>query len=630
MKKKPETYSKDSVKVLDDIEHIRLRPGMYVGGTDQAAYYHIAKEIYDNSFDEALAGHATKIRITLDDDARGMSVIDDGRGVPHEKNDKTGLSTLATVFMIARSGAKFESLTYSTSVGLHGVGATATNALSETFEAKSFRKGKVAHVKFKQGIISAETPDAVISPNTTKLKNGTLVHFRPDRKIWADLSYDPSVLGTKLKDTSFLLPGVKIEFLEKPTATPLIFQSKAGLPGMLEAKTAGLKLGLAPYSGTIKFKTTVGDIQKDAEADICFSWVEGDENAGIYSFVNLSETPDGGTHANGLERGIGKALLALAKDKCTVNELSRGLRAIIHVRHPGPQFNNQTKPKLTNSDLTSTVSDLVEAVTLKFARANKPWFDAFIKDSIDTYEQKMSDKDLKKALKGLKKVNKSTKGVLPSKLYEVDCAPHLRELFLVEGDSAMGSCVDARDAGFQEVLALRGKVVNVLRTDLSDALQNKEISNIVTAIGAGVGPAFDLKKCRVGRVILLTDADVDGEHIASLLTTFFVEHMRPLVEDGRLFLVDSPLFQASVPNSHTRFYAHTFEELKLKAGKQFSKCELSRLKGHGEANADAVAEYAMKPGTRKLINVTVDLASKAKLHAIMADDATARKKLLGF
>lgn len=626
-----ESYTKDNVKVLDDIEHIRLRPGMYVGGTDEASYYHIAKEIYDNSFDEALAGHATKIRVTLDDDLKGMSVIDDGRGIPHEKHDKTGLSTLATVFMIARSGAKFESMAYSTSVGLHGVGATATNALSELFEAKSFRDKKVAYVKFERGILTKETPDAIISDNTSKLKRGTFIHFRPDPKIFGKMQFDPEVLANKLRETSYLLPGIRIEFLKNKSAEPQIFQSKEGLIGLLKSKLqSGEKLAVEPLSSKLKFKSLANGVEKDTEAEICFSWVKDAEDAQIYSFVNLSGTMDGGTHASGLEKGIGKALLALAKEKCTTNELFRGMRAIIHIKHPGPQFNNQTKHKLVNSDITAILSDLVEKAASKWARANKEWSDDFIKECVELYEQKMSDKDLKKALKGLKKVKKSTKGVLPSKLYEADCAPHMRELFLVEGDSAMGSCVEARDASYQEVLALRGKVVNVLRTDLSDALANKEIANIVTAIGAGVGPAFDLKKCRVGRVILLTDADVDGQHIASLLTTFFVEHMRPLVEDGRLFLVDSPLFQASVPNSHTRFYAHTMDDLKLKAGKVFSRCELSRLKGHGEANPEAVAEYAMRPGSRKLISVTVDAASKAKLHAIMADDVTARKKLLGF
>lgn len=626
-----DSYTKDNVKVLDDIEHIRLRPGMYVGGTDEASYYHIAKEIYDNSFDEALAGHATKIRVTLDDDLKGMSIIDDGRGIPHEKHDKTGLSTLATVFMIARSGAKFESMAYSTSVGLHGVGATATNALSELFEAKSFRDKKVAYVKFSHGLLSKETPDAVISDNTSKLKRGTYIHFRPDPKIFGNLKFDPEVLANKLRETSYLLPGIKIEFLKDKGAEPQIFQSKEGLLGLLKSKLAtGEKFAVDPLVSKLKFKTLVSSGEKDAEAEICLTWIKDAEDTQVFSFVNLSGTIDGGTHANGLEKGISKALLTLAKDKCTTSELFRGLRAIIHVKHPGPQFNNQTKHKLVNADLSNILSELVEKSTIKWARSNKEWSDSFIKESIELYEQKMSDKDLKKALKGLKKVKKSTKGVLPSKLFEADCAPHMRELFLVEGDSAMGSCVEARDAGYQEVLALRGKVVNVLRTDLSDALANKEIANIVTAIGAGVGPAFDLKKCRVGRVILLTDADVDGQHIASLLTTFFVEHMRPLVEDGRLFLVDSPLFQASVPNSHTRYYAHTLDDLKLRAGKTFGKCDISRLKGHGEANPEAVAEYAMRPGSRKLISVTVDATSKAKLHAIMADDVTARKKLLGF
>lgn len=627
------SYTKNDIKVLDSIEKIRLNPGMFVGGTDEDAYYHLLREIYDNSFDEALAGHATKVKVTLDDDFKGATVIDDGRGIPYEKHEKTGFSTLATVFTIDGSGAKFESTAYSTSIGLHGVGSTATNALSELFEAKSFRNKKVAYVKFERGQFSKDTPDALITDNTSKLKHGTLIHFRPDPKIFgADLKYDPDVVATKLKETSYLLEGITIEFLRNKDAEPEVFRAKDGLIGLMKSKLlAEDKIAVPPFSSKLKFKSMVKKVEaeKDAEAEICFTWIDDAEDAQIYSFVNLCNTKDGGTHASGLEKGFDRALLAMAKNKCTTNELFRGLRACIHLKHPGPQFNTQTKHKLINTDLTNILADLVEKITSKCIRENKEWFDAFIKESISLYEQKMLDKDLKKAMKGLKKNKKGTKGVLPSKLYEADCSPSVRELFLCEGDSALGSCVDARDSSYQEVLALKGKPVNVLKSSLADSLANIEITNIITAIGGGVGVSFDLKKCRVAKVLLLADSDHDGKHISSLLLTFFMEYMKPFVEDGRLFLVDSPLFQAAVKGKDLRYYAHTMDQLKLKAGKDFGKCDITRLKGHGEANANAVAEYAMQPGTRKLIKVTLDMGSTTAIREIMSDDVTARKKLMG-
>ncbi len=618
------------IKALDPIAHIRHAPGMYVGGVGADSHFHIFREIFENSTDEVLGGHCDLITVAMDEDNKGITVTDNGRGIPQEKHDSTGLSTLATVFLKTNTGAKFDKASYGNARGMHGVGSTATNALSELFEAYSYRNKKQAYIKFQFGELSPETPDAIIGKNTSPIEHGTKVHFRPDKNVFKSVSgYDPSLVRETLMDVACLLPGLKIDFISAAGETER-FESQMGLVTLLKNKCKGGEHFLvAPFTSTIKFKTDTMDGSSDAEADVCFTWVDGVEDSRIYSYVNLATTPKGGTHAVGLEKGILKALLAHCKDKASASELLSGFRAVIHLRHPRPQFNAQTKPELTNPTISSEVQEAMAPVVQAFLNSNKAWVSEFINAAIQAYEKKQAEKDLKKALKGLKKVRKSSKGIMPSKLFEANCSPSVRELFLLEGDSAKGSCVGARDAGFQEIMALKGKIVNVLKCSLSDALKNSEVTDIINAIGGGVGETFDLKKCRVARVIMLPDADVDGAHISCLLISFFVEYMRPLVEDGRLFLVDSPLFQASLPNSHTRFYAHTMEELKKKAGKLFNKCDISRLKGHGEANSDAVAEYAMKPGTRKLIQIKVSDSSSGTLKAIMADDVTARKKLLG-
>lgn len=618
------------IKALDPIEHIRHAPGMYVGGVGVDSHFHIFREIFENSTDEVLGGHCDLITVAMDSDNKGITVTDNGRGIPQGKHESTGLSTLATVFLKTNTGAKFDKTAYGNARGMHGVGSTATNALSELFEAYSYRDKKQAYVKFEFGQLSAETPDAIIKKNTSSIEHGTQVHFRPDPKVFKSVpAYDPLQVRETLMDVACLLPGLNIDFFNKDGEKEH-FESQMGLITLLKNKCKGGEHFLvAPFTSTIKFKTDTMDGLSDAEADVCFTWVDGVEDSRVYSYVNLATTPKGGTHALGLEKGILKALLAHCKEKASSSELLSGFRAVIHLRHPRPQFNAQTKPELTNPTVSQEIQEAIAPVVQAFLNANKTWVSGFIASAIEAFEKKQAEKDLKKALKGLKKVRRSSKGIMPSKLFEANCSPNVRELFLLEGDSAKGSCVGARDAGFQEILALRGKVINVLRCSLSEAIENKEITDIINAIGGGVGDSFDLKKCRVARVIMLPDADVDGAHISSLLIAFFVQYMRPLVEDGRLFLVDSPLFQASVPNSHTRFYAHTMEELKKKAGKLFNKCEVSRLKGHGEANSDAVAEYAMKPGTRKLISIKIDDSSLGTLKAIMADDVTARKKLLG-
>lgn len=619
-------YESSNVDVLSDIEHIRLRPGMYVGGANEKGYNHIAKEVIDNSLDECLAGHATLVRVVLDGDHKGMSVVDDGRGIPFTKHEKTGLSTLVTVFSFGRSGAKFDNKAYGTSVGLHGVGATATNALSEEFEAYSFRKSKQAKATFKRGILQGK--DAEVTKNTSTIKHGTVVHFRPDPEIFKTIdSYSSEEIKESLAEVAYLLPNATIEFKDSPKAQVEKLPSENGLLGLLKS-SFGDEFTSPIFHEEFTFEVDTKDGPATAIAEVAFGWVNSSHQESKV-FVNLTRNDDGGSHENGSIRGITAPLIAKGKNKFTEKEALAGLRFITHVKHPSPEFSSQTKEKLINRKLTSQISTGLAPLLEKWMRKNSAWVKDFITSCTTAFEESQQEKDKKKALKNLKKVKKSSRGILPGKLVEADCTPDKRELFIVEGDSAMGSVRKARDAKFQEILPIRGKILNSVRTDLATALKNKEISAIVTSIGAGISDTFNVSKSRASKVILLSDADPDGKHITSLLLGLFVTYMPGLIEDGRVYIVDSPLFKATVQGTHERFYAHTMESLKKKAGRKFSKCDISRLKGHGEANADEVGEYAMNIGTRKLIQVSLTDDTLKTTNDLMGDDSEPRKKLLG-
>lgn len=611
---KNKDYTSSSIKVLDDISHIRMRPGLYVGGANSTGHFIILKEIIDNAIDEAIAGHASVIRVKISDDGKSAEVFDNGRGIPHEKHPKTGLSTLATVFGTAKSGGKFDNETYGTSVGTHGVGSTATNALSKSFYAESYRGKKVASVSFVRGKIVGK--DASIDVNPTKEKHGTLVKFTPDyEEIFKDVkAFNIAEAESRLSDAAHLLGKTRITLDCLGSSKTF---SSAGISGILNVDGA--------YSADFEIEVDVGGEIRTANVSVAWKWAN--EYKSI-SLVNLSRTTDGGQHASGWESAISEFLLDRCKNKCSSREILDTLQYAIHVSHPNPQFSSQTKEKLINKGLSKAIADAALPHLKSWARKNAAAVDAMLQAAVSTYEARQAQKDLKAALKDLKTTKRSSRGILPDKLFEADCKPYIRELYLVEGDSAAGSAVKGRDANFQEILPLKGKILNVFKASEADAVANEEIAAIVSSVGGGFSSKFNIDDVRIGKVIILSDSDHDGHHISSLIVGLFAKYMPGLLERGMIYTVDAPLFKASLPGTRTRWFGHTLDEIKNKAGKSFAKCDVTRLKGHGEANPDEVAEYAMG-STRKLIQLKWKNTDVEEIVRVMGDDISGRKELLG-
>lgn len=633
--KKPVTYNEDSIRTLTPIEHVRLNPAMYLGSADGDGAYHGAREIIDNSMDEALGGHAKRITVTMDEDRRGLTVEDDGRGIPHGKSKDSGISVLATAFGSAFTGGKFKGLKegYSTSVGVHGIGSKATNYTSELFEAWSYRgDGKCAYVKFNYGLMPKGMKDAEIKPTKHK-GTGTRVHFRPDyENVFKGAGpFDVKRFRFRLQELSFLLPGVTMAFVDKPKGKEKLFKSQESLAGLIAWRAGERKLVVEPWTVTaLPVTVRAGDKEATAQIDVAVSWIDDLEAPVVDAYTNLGPNDEGGTHQKGVEKAISSAFLALAKDGCSTQEIFKGMRAAVHIRHPHPEFKGQTKNALVNKDVAEAVASALEKPLSKWIKKNKEWVTAFIEECKAAYAQRTMSKATRSALRDLLP-RKGEEGLAPGKALEKPrCPPSEREIFIVEGDSASGTLKKiARANHFQEVLPLRGKVINAMRADVNKVLANKEFATIIRMIGGGLGDEFDLKKCRQARVLLAPDADPDGKHIESLLLGFFFMYMRPLIDDGRLYIVRSPLFRASPKRGDKRYYGDSLEEIRSKAGAEFSSLDITRLKGHGEASVADMKQYAADPSTRKLTRITADEKTMQRINAVMSDDVTARKSLLG-
>jgi DNA gyrase/topoisomerase IV subunit B len=611
--KKPNEYTAESIQSLDAIDGIRCRPEHIIGGTDEFGHFVILREIVDNALDEAQTGNATEVKVWLSDDCRSARVEDNGRGIPFEKHPKTGLSTLVTVFAFRETGAKFNNDSYGTSVGTHGIGATATNALSSKFKAQSFRGKNTAIADFAKGRLT--TDDAVLS-KTPKKRTGTVVEFTPDYEdIFKDVpGYDYSRVATRLKDAAALLPGVTVslEFAGKTEVFPC-----SGIQGLLPENKES-------YLISAEFPVVAAEKEQMAKIDIAFAWGEGRNQ----SLVNLSRNVDGGVHLDGWQDALVEFMLQRGKNKCSSREILEGFDSVVYLHHPNPKFSSQTKEKVINRGLAKTISLAIAGEIKSWARKNAATVDAFLEKAAVEYQIRQEAKDVKKALKDVKITKRGSRGILPEKLFEADCKPAIRELYIVEGDSAAGSAVNGRDASFQEILPLKGKIINAFKANESEVIGNDEVAAIIAAVGGGFGSKFNIDQVRVGKIIILSDSDHDGYHITSLLLSLFAKYMTALLEKGIVYTVDAPLFKGSIPSTKTRWFAHTMEELKVKAGKDFKRLDVTRLKGHGEANPDEVAEYAME-STRKLVQLVWTDPDLKEMNKIMGEDIAGRKELLG-
>lgn len=626
------TYDEGSLRQQGDLEHIQQHPGMYLGSCQTP--WNALKEVIDNGVDEHIAGHVKELYIQYNHKTKEILVCDDGRGIPVGKHPQLGISTLIAVFTKQRFGGKFNRVNgaYNTSVGTHGIGTKATNALAAEFEVWTYQGNKWYHVLFKDGKPTTKDPEVVSQPLHLKApfnNKGTQVRVKPGKQYFTTLDIDVESLQERCSDISFLCPGLRVTL---NTGKEKVYESQTGLVDLIDgvikvgSETVSLKkLHAEPFY--VKQFSTNG-----TGVECVLQWTNGDDEQ-IYSYVNVSDTIEHGVHYDGLCDAINEVISKSAKKSQDFDpeDIRTGLFGALHLMHKNPHFKSQTKEKLVdpvNSNIRHDVYLLLVEPIRKFFRKFPELIEELIKKACELKKARTSFKDKKMALRGLE-LRKGARGLLPGKLATASkCKPEERELFLVEGDSAGGSAVDARDHRFQEVLPLRGKTINSSKYDDGSILKNTEIRSIIQAVGADIREKCDPERARVGKILIMADADPDGYHISSLLISFFTEFYRPLIEKGMVYVVDSPLFKASVGDKHA--YGRTLAQVKNKLGeKLYARAAISRFKGLGESDASELREYGMSPVTRRLYRIVLRGPKDViLLREIMGKDTNKRKEIL--
>jgi len=602
-----EGYDAAAVQVLEGLEAVRRRPGMYVGGTDIRALHHLVYEVVDNAIDEALAGACDRIEVTIHPDS-SVTVKDNGRGIPTAPHPEKKVSTLQLVMTTLHAGAKFGGVGYKVSGGLHGVGVSAVNALSEWLEVvvDDPRDGRRHVQRYERGIPVTPVKDV------GKAKGqGTQVTFRFDPTIFKDVDYRFETLAQRMREMAFVTRAVTIKLVDE-RAQPFPHEITFYFEGGIEAFVRYLNRNRGVLHPVVYAEQQVNGTGVEIALQYSDAYAES-----VFSFANTIHTADGGTHLTGLRSGLTRTINDFARksgflkdkdDNFSGEDVREGLTAIVSVKHPDPQFESQTKVKLMNAEVKGMVESVVSSALSEFlerdTRAARRIIDKCLTSSrARAAARKARDLVIRKsALESL---------TLPGKL--ADCSerdPSKTELFIVEGDSAGGSAKQGRDRHFQAILPLRGKILNTERARLNKVLSNKEVQALISALGTGIGDQFDLANLRYHRVIVMTDADVDGAHISTLLLTFFFRYMQPLVEKGHLFLAQPPLYRVAVGKDAHYVYTEKAKDQLLKkyAGK---KVTLQRYKGLGEMNPDQLWETTMNPEKRMLLQVTVDDAAAA-------------------
>ncbi len=612
-------YGAAQIQVLEGLEAVKKRPGMYIGDTGLRGLHHLVWEIVDNSIDEALAGFCTKIKVIVHTD-NSITVADNGRGIPVDIHPKYNMTALQVALTKLHAGGKFDKESYKVSGGLHGVGLSVVNALSIVLEVQVKRDGKVHYQKYSQGNPLGEVQ---VIGNTRE--TGTIVHFKPDDQIFPETQYHYDILAKRLRELAFLNQGIEIELVdEREQEKHDLFRYEGGIRQFVEYVDQNKQ----PLHGVIYFEKSKDNIAVEIALRYNSSYQEN-----VFSFVNNINTIEGGTHLSGFKTALTRVLNNFAKKifngkeiKLTGDDMKEGLTAVISVKVPEPLFEGQTKTKLGNSDVFGVVSSVVNDELNTYFSENPTSVKTIISKCIDAARAREA---ARKARELTRRKGALDGAGLPGKLADCSSKDMTKcEIFLVEGDSAGGSCKGARNREFQAILPLRGKILNVEKARLHKIMENKEIIAMITALGTGVGEEFDVAKLRYDKVVIMTDADVDGSHIMTLLLTFFYRHMAPLIEKGHVYIAMPPLYRLQKGKRVEYLYSDA-EKDKL-AAEMGEGVGIQRYKGLGEMNPQQLWETTMDPVVRKLKQVTVEDAVIADqtFTILMGDEVEPRREFI--
>ena len=622
-----EEYGVNDIQVLEGLEAVRKRPGMYIGTTGERGLHHLVWEIVDNSVDEALAGYCDDIEIIINED-NSVSVRDDGRGMPTGVHPKTGVSTVETIFTVLHAGGKFGGGGYKVSGGLHGVGASVVNALSEWLEVKVYRDGKIYHQRFENGGHPVKSLEVI--GDCDENRTGTTVTFKPDPTIFEETTtFDYETLKTRSRELAFLNKGLRIILSDLRSGQKDEFLYNGGLVEYVKLLNVNKKVihdDIVDVSGS----------EDDISIEVAMQYNDG-YNSNVYSFTNNINTVEGGTHEDGVRLALSRVINNYARnngflkdkdDSLTQDDVKEGITMVISCKHPNPQFEGQTKTKLGNVEVRKIASNIFGAGFEKFLLENPDQAKVIMEKVLLASRARVAAKKARELTR--------RKGDLEiTNFYGklTDCKskdPSESEIFLVEGDSAGGSAKKGRDYMTQAILPLRGKILNVEKARLDRALSNEEIRTIVTAFGTGIGEEFDLSKLRYDKIIIMTDADVDGSHIRILLLTLFYRFFKPVVENGHVYAAQPPLFKIVYGKNIKYVLDENERDEYLKTLPENAKYTITRMKGLGEMDADELRDTTMSKEFRILRKITVDDAMGADeiFTTLMGEDVEPRRKFI--
>ena len=623
------SYTAHDIQVLEGLEAVRKRPGMYIGSTSSRGLHHLVWEIVDNSIDEALAGYASDITIEVDEE-NIVSVSDNGRGMPVGIHEKTGISTVETIFTILHAGGKFGGGAYKVSGGLHGVGASVVNALSEWLEVNVYIDGKEYFIRFENGGHTSHPLKCI--GDAPEGKTGSLVRFKADPTIFKDtIAYDHNILRDRFRQIAFLNKGVKLIFKdlreEKEADRNIVFHYEGGL----KEYVAYLNSKKKPiYNQIVYIEGEQDGIQVEVAIQHNDTYASN-----LYSFCNNINTHEGGTHEDGFKFALNKVINAYAKESNFLkkddenlngDDIREGMTAVISVKHPDPQYEGQTKTKLGNSEVKKVVNNIVSAQLKRFLLENPDVAKVIIEKGLIASKARLAAKKARELTRRKSALEISS---LPGKL--ADCSSKdatLSEIYIVEGDSAGGSAKQGRNSKYQAILPLRGKILNVEKARLHRIFESDTIRSMITAFGCGVGDEIETDKLRYHKIVIMTDADVDGAHICTLLLTFFYRYLRPIIEEGYVYIAMPPLYKISKGNAVK--YAYTDAELELYKNEFKDRFGIQRYKGLGEMDPIQLWETTMDPEARTLKRVRIEDAIYAdeSFSMLMGDEVEPRKNFI--